>query len=235
MQDLTVTCFGRMMMPKSPWPPAPSWPPPSPRDRALSLSHGGSLSTGPTHRRRAGGGLRGTHAAGGKHRPGRPRSVPAPPPLGPARGPVPPRREGGREGGRTGEGGPGREPGPAPPAPAAPHLSEQRRLRAGPGPGPGPPSAARPWLGRCRCCSAWPRWAPAAGQGPPPPVLPGPPPSRCRTRRTIRRTSSPRYPRGDAGHGVGDAGHLGGWGVPWRGAGQCRGGGDAVRTLGGDG
>lgn len=92
-------------------------------------------------------------------------------------------RRSGREGGQEEERGcPGRLPRPAP------HLSEQRRLRPRPR-----PLRARPWLGRCRCCSAWPRWAPAAGQGPPPPARPGPPQSRCRTRRTTRRTSSRRY------------------------------------------
>lgn len=150
-------------------------------------------------------GLWGAPAKGGEYRPGL-----VPPPKG--KGPGEERREERRVGGRTEREGRRRSGAGAradPPRPAAPHLSEQRRLRAGPGPGP---SAARPWLGRCRCCSAWPRWAPAAGQGPPPPARPGPPPSRCRTRRTTRRTSSRRYrggygnlgvphPRSGAGHG----------------------------------
>lgn len=59
--------------------------------------------------------------------------------AGPASAPPPPaaggqgRREGRRRGGRRGSG-------PAPPAPAAPHLSEQRRLRARPAPAPAPSS-----------------------------------------------------------------------------------------------
>ncbi|XP_030311533.1 olfactomedin-like protein 2B isoform X2 [Calypte anna] len=76
--------------------------------------------------------------------------------------------EGGMEERREGE--PGREPGPAPPAPSAPHLSEQRRLRGDPGPLRIPPMA-RP-LPLLLCLAAlgagcWAATTPPGTAGPP--------------------------------------------------------------------
>lgn len=86
--------------------------------------------------------------------------VPAPPPSRPRPG-ARPAAEGGpergrenrREGGKTGEreGRPEAERedrGGSPAPPAAPHLSDQRRLRAGLGPGPGPGPLRRPPMAR---------------------------------------------------------------------------------------
>lgn len=81
-------------------------------------------------------GLWGAPAKGGEYRPGL-----VPPPKG--KGPGEERREERRVGGRTEREGRRRSGAGAradPPRPAAPHLSEQRRLRTGPAPAPPPPA-----------------------------------------------------------------------------------------------
>lgn len=128
VQEVITTCF-EQMMPRSLQPPSPSWPQPSPRDRALpfprrQLEHQAHARPPPC---RARSGLREAPATGGKRRPERPRPRPAAlsaPPGGPSRrggrtgereGEPERGREDRRKGGKTGgrEGGPGREPGPA--------------------------------------------------------------------------------------------------------------------------